>query len=174
MSVIVENLPFHPYETRVHLPGRSEEVVVLPRQIIVWLSLTKPDVLTATASLRFPAVLDTGLNESFVISRGQLIDWASVREDDLPLADDRRIRVYEDAVFPRDANLWMYQNLPFTNAEVSDAPPLLIEIDAGILISGDLKKPRLPLIGMRAIESAGLYVTVDGSRQSVSIQRLAS
>jgi hypothetical protein len=130
--------------------------------------------LAPTDAPRFPAILDTGFNESFLIHRSHLIDWAGVQEQNLPVADDRKVRVYEQAVVPRDASLWLYYNLAFTQSDVSTEPPVQIEVDAGILISAAANKPRLPLIGMRAIESAGLEVVIDGRRQTVCIGRSAA
>jgi hypothetical protein len=172
MAVVIDHLPFRPYETYLSLPGRSERILVLPRQIILWLSVTTPEVENPGSEHRFPAVLDTGLNESLVINRSHLEEWAGLQERDLPLADDARIRVYNRVVYPRDVGLWLYQNLPFTNSEVSGTPPLPMEVDAGILISPERNKPRLPVLGMRAIETSRLVVTIDGGRQSVAIRQL--
>ena len=135
----------------------------------MWLSLTKPDVFDPSAAHRFPAILDPGFNESFLASPQHLRDWCHVNEVELPEADSVVVRVYEKAVTPRDANLWLYRNVPFSHDEVLGDAPFQIEIDAGILVSPEAKKPRLPLLGLRAIESSKMRVVIDGAQQLVSI-----
>ena len=79
-------------------------------------------------------------------------------------------QLYEKLVTPRDANLWLYRNVAYSRDDLLDDPPLKIEIDAGILVSPEDARPRLPLLGLRAIESAKLRVTIDGDKQLVSIE----
>jgi len=169
VATIVENLPFRPYETKIRIPGAEAEETVLHRQIIVWVTFTKPDQLELPlAPLRFPAVLDPVFNESFLLTRRQLRAWARMEEKDLPAADVPNLRVYDRIVSPRCANLWLHRNEPYERDDLFD-DPYPLEIDAGVIISPDEQRPRLPLLGLRAIESSSLRVTIDGATQLVSI-----
>ena len=74
-------------------------------RFIVWVSITRPYVFDPSEAPRFPAVLDTGFNESFLIAPRHLREWALLEEFDLPPADSNEVRVYAERVLPRDANL---------------------------------------------------------------------
>lgn len=80
MPIIIRDLPFYDRPTSVQVRGRS--VVVRRDQIIVWVSLSeigrrKLDPKTA----RFPAILDTGCNHSFVLREQHLVEWAGIHPD---------------------------------------------------------------------------------------------
>lgn len=59
---------------------------------------------------KFPAVVDTGCNHSFVIRERHLFDWAGI----LPqyLRTLRPTRVYGSAVAQWAANIWLHPNQP--------------------------------------------------------------
>ncbi len=172
MATIVENLPFRPYETTIKIPGSDAEETVLHRQIIVWLTLTTPDQFELpSVSLRFPAVLDPAFNESFIITQAQLRAWAEIEANELPAAEVPNVRVYDHIVTPRYANLWLHRNVPYERDELLDDPHPL-EIDAGVIISPEDQRPRLPLLGLRAIEASRLRVIIDGDNQLVSIDSI--
>ncbi|HET6883199.1 MAG TPA: hypothetical protein VFI31_23720 [Pirellulales bacterium] len=168
MATIVRQLPFRSFESTLSLPS-GETVKILHRQIVLWVSLSSPGQTQLTSSLpRFPAILDIGLNESFAISREHFNRWSGLIEDELdPL---EQVLMYDRRVVAREADLWIYRNVPFARDDLLEAEPFHVEIDAGILISPVANKPRLPLLGLRAFESAGLQLLLDGVRQLVSIR----
>ena len=169
MATIVRQLPFRPYDAELAIPGRDEKVKILHRQVVLWVSLSPPGIESLPARHAcFPAVLDLGLNESFVIRHDQLENWAALDLNTLTLLDE--VELFGRKVRALDADVWLHRNVPLSREQLLDLPPFHIEIDAGILISPLADRPRLPLLGMRAFESAGLQLLVDGLRQSVSIR----
>ncbi len=169
MANVIRQLPFRPYTSVLRIPRRGDEIDVRPWQIILWVSVSRPGLTELPPSYPcFPTVLDIGLNESFVITKEQLAEWVGLEAEDFdPLHE---LRLYGNRVRARDADLWIHRNLPFSREQLLDVPPFHVEIDAGILVSPLPNRPRLPLLGLRAIESARLQLLVDGARQLVSIR----
>jgi hypothetical protein len=76
VPTILRELPFYPEPTSLRLPGGGT-IPVKHDQIIVWVSITRPQAPDLPAdALRFPAVLDTGFNDNFLIREEQLTAWA--------------------------------------------------------------------------------------------------
>ena len=71
-----------------------------------------------------------------------------------------------------NANIWLHHNRPGSRDEFAEAAAWQWEMDAGIAVCppelGGF--PRLPLIGLRAVQLAGLHVAIDGSKSQVSIR----
>jgi hypothetical protein len=83
VPTILRDLPFFPDPTLLSVPG-GPTISILNNQIIVWVSVTRPDVVVpAPHTRRFPAVLDTGYNRGFMIRQQQLLEWAELYPTEL-------------------------------------------------------------------------------------------
>jgi hypothetical protein len=120
---------------------------------------------------RFPAVLDTGCNHSFVIRERHLIEWAGIHPDYLRRL--RPTRIYGSLAPQMTANVWLHPNRPGHRDDFSGQPPFLIESEPGIAVVpkavGD-GNPRLPLLGLRALRWNRLHLAIDGDRRRVNIR----
>ena len=72
MATLIRKLPFYEKRTIVRVAG--QDVLILPRQIIVWVSIESPELASIGPDApRFPAVLDNGYNEDFLIRQEQVL-----------------------------------------------------------------------------------------------------
>jgi hypothetical protein len=75
----------------------------------------------------------------------------------------------------RMANLWLHPNVPNTR-EASGKPPLRMELSTGIIVmrppgSAELDdRPRLPLLGFRALYQANLQLALNCRKCRLSIR----
>jgi hypothetical protein len=178
MPSILRALPYFTDLTSIIGPSVQEQA--LPYQIIVWISIITVDRLDlAAGSSRFPAILDTGLNDTFAIRPVHLRMWAGLRWDSLP--EEGKDRFYNNIPVPkRRAFVWLHPN-QYGQRDFVD--PLRkaakIELPYGISVYGDgeqvgkdprtknLIGPRLPLIGLRALTDNKCQLHIDSSRRLV-------
>jgi hypothetical protein len=133
----------------------------LPYQIILWVSLAhKGQASLGSHTPRFPAVLDPGFNHNFLIQDRQLFHWAGLRPEHFRVLD--RLSVYGQQVPPYAANVWLHRNKVGERDAFVNRPPFCLQLDSWIGICPPaLSKPRLPLLGLRALFSADLRLTLD-------------
>jgi hypothetical protein len=68
------------------------------------------------------------------------------------------------------ANVWLHRNQRGTN-NVSSDEPFFLKLVYGIAVYPEERQyPRLPLVGMRAILSNNIHLTVDGEHTSVTLR----
>lgn len=170
MPTIFHKLPFFAYETTLEVQGETYRV--LPLQIIVWVSLTPANILHLDASVpRFPAILDTGFTDSFLIHPQQLARFAGMRSENLGRRLDS-LRSHGRVIPLYKANLWLHPNQPQERDRRAERPPFLIELDRGIGVPTDEQiYPRLPLLGARALRSSGLVVTINYAKCLLSLRK---
>jgi hypothetical protein len=66
--------------------------------------------------------------------------------------------------------VWLYRNQRGGTA-VPEDEPLYLNLPDGVAVFPDGEKyPRLPLLGLRAILSNSLHLTIDGARTSVTLR----
>ncbi len=83
MPTILSALPYFDEITEIVAPGVREQAY--PCQIIIWVSVTPVEQFDLpSTSPRFPAILDTGLNDNFAIAPVHLRAWAGVHWKSLP------------------------------------------------------------------------------------------
>lgn len=172
---VLRALPYYPRETMIHLHG--ERIIVRAFQIVVWVSIAHVGDDESPRTNPFPAILDTGHNDNFVISPRHLREWAGMAWQDLPIEPGVERRYQGVAVPYRRANLWLHPN-QYGWRDLIDPglQPALLELDAGIAVFGDgervgveetrsLIAPRLPLLGLRALtlSQARLRIAADES-----------
>jgi hypothetical protein len=169
MPTILQALPFYPYPTSVEVQGRHYPVQ--SDQIIVWVSLGFKGLRDLDPRIpRFPAVLDTGFTDTFLIHEQQLRQFAGLR-----LSHLRRVRgsfhVHGRSIPIHAGNVWLHTNKAGTRDEFSPRQPFLLDVLRGIGISSGAEiYPRLPLLGNRALRWAELQLHIDYRRCRVSLR----
>jgi len=164
VPTIIRNLPLE--EARTHIEVHGRPVFILPFQPIVWMSVVSkgPEPFDSRTP-RIPAVVDLGFNGTFAIREEQLREWAGL--------DPRlftRVRSTELRGAPADqrlANLWLHPNVSNTRSPSGQAP-FRMELFKGIFVLRKPQRreqrddrPRLPLLGFRALHRADLKLSVD-------------
>ncbi len=166
---ILDRLPYSNKHSTLFV--REEIIPAKPYQIIIWVSV-------APASHRewnpntpaFPAILDIGTNHNFVISPNLLVRWGGIQPDFL-----RRLgatRLEDQRLITREADIWLHSNLKGRLQIRRDRSPYRLNLDEGIIIRPDdgIGRPRLPVLGLRALTDNELVTTIDGARLEVTIQ----
>jgi hypothetical protein len=143
-------------------PG-GERIELLPRQIILWISISStPAPPPSGFSHRFPVVLDTGFNGNLLIQEEHLLDWAGFGPADL--ATIGTALVEGKAARTKEAEIWLHRD------QDSDMAPHFLEIDGGITVmSPGAARPRLPILGMRVIDTAELQLMIDGRSRMATV-----
>lgn len=171
MTRIIHELPYFEQSTSAQVHGRS--FPVKREQIVLWVSVAdlgqrQLDPRTP----RIPAILDTGCNHNFVINQQHLTAWAGIHPDYLPKLAS--MRVGGERVSQFAANVWLHPNVPGKRDELTSGQPLQLELAPGIAVhpakQGEPVHPRLPLLGLRAFQRAGLRIAIDCDRRRVNIQ----
>jgi hypothetical protein len=168
VPTIIRNTPF--FDGWTDLTVRGQVVRIKPYQIIVWVSISQIgrrelDPITP----RFPAVLDTGFNHSFVIHRQQLAQWAGLQPQQFHVLGP--ITVYGEESPLLAGNVWLHPNEPGKRDAFSGQPPFCVQLDNGLAVASNRSNaPRLPLLGLRALRWANLHSSIDGKNCHASIR----
>ena len=158
--MIIRRCPF--YDQRTTVATAAGELTVLPYQLIVWVGIRVGEV----ESNAIPTVIDTGHSHNFSVAEHQLREWGQF--DPTGLATLGYAIVNGVKVPLKDAELLLFSNQPGTRDALLGAHRL--SISQGIAVYPDTGGPRLPLLGVRAMASSGLRVTIDGRRRTFSIR----
>jgi hypothetical protein len=164
MPLFIDRLPFDCWTDATRSPPLPYWTIVLPVMVV------EPSLPVAPAvSLVQDWVLDTG-------NRGEAFAWrhhllqANLDPDQGRLPHRMTIStVTGKAVAPvRDVDLWLVSNLPGFPLE-----PYRIVLQRGLPFHETPKVPdphfQRPLIGIRALRSAGLRVEIDFAHDTVSV-----
>jgi hypothetical protein len=152
------------------LSVRGEAVRVRPYQIIVWVSIgPRRDSAWDPRTPHFPAILDPGNNHNLLIYASQLLRWAGIRPESLPLLGALRERGRRVPLYA--ATVWLHRNLPGTR-DVGEREPYPLILEDGIAVDPDegASAPHLPLLGLRALTDNRLRTMIDGERRRLSIR----
>jgi len=157
MWSVDSRIPEHEYQVDV----QRESVTIFPFELVLWASLTPGDQLLLRAdAARFPVVVDTAHSHNFSIRQTHLQSWAQLEIPSFKYLED-------GVVWGSDGKRYM---LPFYDGDVwlySDDPemgPFRVELDGGFTFYPDRQKPPgpiIPLLGARALRTAGLRLTAD-------------
>jgi hypothetical protein len=169
MTAILRRLPF--FENPSFVSVRGERVRIKGHQIIAWTSLTSsPSHAPGPEVPRFPMILDTGNTQSFSIRESQLRGWVGIEPRFLRRLGTTR---HGGRVLPLHvAGLWVHRNRPAERDGFAEQPPYLIQCANGIVVYPDQAPgaPRLPLLGLRALEENGLHLKVNAKHFRVSLR----
>jgi hypothetical protein len=168
MPAILRRLPFFDKPTALEVGGRSHPV--LPLQIILWVSLGHKGLRDLhPQTLRFPAILDPGFTDAFLIHQQHLRHFAGFQLDHFRQTGES-LRTHEQAIPLFLANVWLHRNAPGQRDQLRGGLPFLLELHRGIgITSSATLYPRLPLVGARAFRAARLQVSIDYSRCRLSV-----
>jgi hypothetical protein len=181
MPTIIRRLPFvEQSEPSLRVPGG--ELVFLPDELIVWVSIIPPEIGFDPTAPHFPAVLDTGTNHNLVMRPDHFSNLAGFELSaqtpirDVPIrgrsiegATERERKATVAVPKAYDFTIYLYRNLKGERAPRLDMPPLEIEVQGGIVVTPDTwTLPPLPVLGTRAIRRAGLRLRID-AKQGLSV-----
>ena len=116
---------------------------------------------------KFPLLIDTGHNHNVSMQVSQLRTWAGLQTSKLlrlgdVLINGRRAALYE-------LTLWIHPNRPGKSELDFHRQPCRVDLYDGVSILPDRGYPRIPLLGLRVISSAGLRLEVNGASQTMSM-----
>ncbi len=165
MSLILDRCPFYEEATQVETP--SGPILVRSYQVVAWIGLS----VRGAISRPFPVVLDTGHSHNFSIKEEHLELWAGFRAHEIPTIG--HARVHKQLVELKGAAVVIYLNMPGERDTLREEPPHLLALPGGIAVhrASDPFGPRLPLLGVRALVTNHLRITIDGDRKEVSLDR---
>jgi hypothetical protein len=168
MAKLLDRLPYLDREEVLSFPNGA--AVIRPYQIVVWVSVLPLGAIPSPGhALVFPAILDTGNSYTFAVGEGHLQRWAGLASAALPFLGS--LFVNNQPVERRAATVWLHRNrrgerkLPLTGFSYP------LELDDGIAIyPRPMLPPRLPLLGLRALDENRLSFLLDGSHRFVDVR----
>jgi hypothetical protein len=168
MPAILRKLPFFDRASSFPVPGGG--VSISPYQIALSVSLASEAEQTLDPRApRFPAVLDTGFNNTFVLQEQQLNAWAGLRREHLFQVGEMTIYGKKVPVFR--AAVWLHPNTPGKREDAPRRAPFCIHLSPGIAVCPrGMTEPRLPLLGMRALAAGDLQMAFRWSRRRFSLR----
>lgn len=152
MGLLIDQLPVPAAERLVPLPSGGS-IAIKSLQPVVWISVAAPQVLDLPAnSLRFPAVVDTGFNQTLLIQDWHLESWGGVKLSDLQIFPGETARHGNQAWPFRIADIWLHAHpLNPSPAEPSGEPYCLETHPRILVVTESERRQRLPVLGMRAL-----------------------
>jgi hypothetical protein len=169
VTTILRQLPFYEDQSSLRIHG-GPAVTIRHHQIDLWVSLSRPGLPSLPPSARrFPAVLDPGFNDTFLIQERHFTDWAA-----LALAEYQALgflSVHGRRVPLLDADLWLHPNRPGYRDQMASKAPFRVELGTGIGVCPlPLDSPRLPLLGLLGLRRADLQLFLDCRRCRVELK----
>jgi hypothetical protein len=176
---LLHDLPFYEHNTPLLLPDGSpyrdevgQPLFAFHDQIVFWASLTPvgQGALVAAAP-RFPVVIDTGFNDTLLISEAQLRHWARLDPANLTLSAVFLQISGGHLLLRYEVDLFVHPNLPGERDQFAATQAERLELPDGLAV-WPMHVPggrRLPLLGVRALAVAGLRLSINGARRLVSI-----
>jgi hypothetical protein len=169
MPIILRELPFFDVPTRADFGGYHAPIKA--HQIVVWIGLTETQQTEFDPRRPFfPAILDTGHTHNFSIREDHLIRWAGLHPE--YLASFGEARIGGERVPLRHAYVWLRTNVRGKRDQPAEREPFTLELTSGIAVypKTTSHSPRLPLLGLRALRFAGLHLTIDCRRCSLTLR----
>ncbi len=169
MTKILDQLTYADTQGEVSVQG--DRIPVLAHQIIVWVSISLREVLRLAADVpRIPAILDTGNTFGFSLTEEHLRRWCGLSPQLFEILGP--VFINRQRLNRHAADVWLYRNRPKQRDAIRAQPPFRLELRDGIaLYPADPRvlAPRLPLLGLRAIDENRLRCTINGARRTVSL-----
>lgn len=167
MRKILTRLPYLDRHETVTVSGTS--VRLRPFQVIIWVSLHLKGVPELEPNApRFPAILDTGNNYTFTIMEHQLLRWAGIRSELLHVLGP--VVLNNVVMERRAASVWIHPNHKDQRHSVRAGSAYRLELERGIAVYPEqaaVPGPRLPLLGLRALDENDLDLRIGGRRRRV-------
>ena len=152
MPLVIDRLPI-PNSPRNVTLANGDIVEIKPLQPIVWISISPPEiVLPGIDAPRFPAVIDTGFNNTLLIQDSHLERWADLSAGKLRLSPVEPVAIWGQRLHFRLADVWLYSHEMEKPALASNQMPHCLEMHPGIVVvAKEHRELRLPLLGMRGL-----------------------
>jgi hypothetical protein len=169
MPNIFRELPFFDRFTTLEVQAQAHRV--MPLQIVVWVSLGPQGLEEIPdGTPRIPAILDPGFTDGFLMHAHHLRRFCGLQPEHLRRRNTS-MRAHDHVIPLHAANLWLHRNVSGERDRFAQVPPFLLELHRGIgIATGDEIYPRLPLLGARALRTAGLQVFIDYTRLRLSVR----
>ncbi len=171
MTALLRELPYWDRSSRMRVGGASVPIPVKAHQIVVWVSVAPADApALEPGAPRFPAILDTGSTFTFSLRQAHLQGWAGIHPNYLRLLGS--IRHLGKYIPNRAAHVWLHGNRPGERDVFTGRPPYRLKLKRGIAIypSDMPQAPRLPLLGLMALEENRLHLKVDTEHRRVTLR----
>lgn len=170
MSAIIRDLPYFDQPSRLEVRGRT--FPVKRDQIVLWISISEQGTQQLDPHApHIPAILDTGCNYNMLINQRHPTAWAGIHPEYLPKLAS--MRVSGKRVSQLAGNVWLHANKPGSRDDLESQTPYQLELLPGIAVfpakEGQPLYPRLPLLGLRAFQKAGLRISIDCRHRRVHI-----
>ena len=162
MALHINRIPVPRAERSIKLPT-GDTIALKSLQPIVWISVAPPQVIDLPPTApRFPAVIDTGFNQTLLIQDWHLEKWAGVKSADLQVFPGEAAR-YGNQTWPfRLADIWLQPADLGANLPVVDSEAFCLETHPGILVVRESeRRQRLPVLGMRALAWNRVRLTLE-------------
>lgn len=170
MTTIFHELPYSDALSFVEV--NHQAVPVLPHQIVVWVSLIPGNVRElASTTPRFPAILDTGNTFGFALSEKHLEQWAVLSRESVE--EMGKVKINRLTIPRLSATVWLHPNRKGVRDAFGRQPPFPLYLREGIAVypaEATERAPRLPLLGLRALDENALQCCVHGDRLRVTVR----
>lgn len=158
MGPVVDEMPLLDKKGDAKFKGaaRDQQVPLQRYTPYVWLTVTSHDVSRkelGESTRWFPALVDTGTNESLVLHEWHLKEWAGMEMSGLPTR--RQINLYGIAmpVFVMDVWLSRYGVSPITSPP-SNAGSVKMQVSGGVVVSQAYKSRIFSLNSSKSIKDS--------------------
>lgn len=152
-------------------PATNQPLQVIHDQLILWVSLAPAGLLSPAGLPLFPVLLDTGFNDTFLITLEVAEAWVGAAEVAGLPQTMRSLQIGRDYVDGREAELWLHPNVPGTRDPDLCGTPIRLELPGGAWMTrrgSPLRKDK-PLIGLRLFRHNGLTLQIDGLARTFGI-----
>jgi hypothetical protein len=170
MTLILSDLPYSDQPGTVTVGG--EVVQALPHQVLVWVSVCVRGLAALDrATPRFPAILDTGNTFGFALAERRLTAWSGCPVAALGRLGD--VLINRNRVPRLAADVWLHRNRKGQRGAFRPVAPFRVELRDGVAVyplDAPFPVPRLPILGMRAIDENRLRLVIDGERLRVTLR----
>lgn len=167
MPPILNRVPLRESEEHVDVAGVP--VVLRANQPVVWVTLWPWSGAGDPGWVPFPAVLDTGNNDSFTIPAALFTAWTGLDYSRLPASQTRLVN---NAI---RAGLYRYNvRLHRLGPDGRPTPPVAftLQTDTGVTVLPHAGGafPRLPTVGVRCLRVNRLHFFLNGHRRYFSLR----
>jgi hypothetical protein len=182
---IFQDLPYRATEFQSNFTTLKSQRVpfkLYSYQILAWIILTDPVLKSALSPyFPFPAILDLALNKPFMLNEEHLTDWAGMLPSYVnPSGGTVKVSgAGPIPTFRTNYKIWLVPNLPGMLQHDASASCYGLGCTAvffpknpppGNTPAGALPKyPRMPLLGLKGLETKKLRLSIDTDRRLVNL-----
>lgn len=134
--------------------------------IYLWVSITESEEHPPTPeSPRFPAIFDTGFNNTAIIERDNLVLWLGADTSDKILRQSLPgcgLRIANETIQKYDAAVWIWPNVPGSRTPDVKRKAISIMLPDGVAIiePGSPNRKGVMLLGMKVVRDAQWRIAI--------------